>query len=275
MSAGVNRMHTTILPAMSRLLRLTFLISFCLLGHSGFAEMMEIDDENGRFMTFSAIGPIGIGDQIELLDGAAQPRRKAVSCVYLGDAIQPFHLRGKASLWLWAGPLALMAPLIILPCLMRFWKRNRGLMKMLLFGVCGWYYGMALIVFSGVYGGNFVYRARLMTSPFGFATSYRYTWLGSFFWLGIGVLLASQSCGWAKWGLPSFVIVHYLTAMAAVFLAGITGGAAFQGTRFLITACPGWIISWILLYLTGQIVLWKMFVKGQFQMQQNITLESQ
>jgi hypothetical protein len=263
------------LQAMPRLLGLSFLIPFCLLGHTALAGMMEFDNENGRFMTDSAIGLIGIGDQIELLDGpqdAVHPRTKTMSCVYIGDAVQPFHLRGKASFWIWMGPFALMAPLLILPNLMRFWKQKRRLIKILLFGTCGWYYGMALIAFTAIYGANFVCWADLMTSPLGFAMSYNYIWVGSFFWLGIGVLLASQSHRWAKWALLSFIIAHYLTAMAAVFSAGITDVDVFRSTHYLVSHYPGWIISWIFLYLTGQIALWTAFVKGRLQMQQEITL---
>jgi hypothetical protein len=224
-----------------------------------FALITDVDFDRGHFIV-TAAGPIGIGDKVESVEPAgvvyvSPGRNRTVSHVYLGNAID-FYLPGRADLWLWIGPILSITPLIFFYFLPSISKKKALALRILLFAVCGFYYGVILLFLSGLFGGNWNYWADIMGSPFSFMGPR----LGCLFWILIAVLLALASHKWAGWGLAMCVCFHYLGIIELLSWFSSSGWHIFDGTDYLLTKLPVWVISWGLIYAIGQWAIWNVLI---------------
>jgi hypothetical protein len=243
--------------------RITF-ISFFLsaLPYASFGTMMEFDDQGGRFIINSAIGPVGIGDRTEFLDATTDagptvtPRTRTISHVYLGYALD-FHLRGRASFWRSMGPILIAGPLLILGYMWRTLQKRREIIGVLLGSICGFYYGVMLRCFSGLYGGNWKSWAEIMGSPFAFMDIR----LGCLFWLVVGMLLTLRNNRWSVTMLLICMVFCYLCIFVDSIWWRSMGWFIGDGTHDLLMRYPVWCASWLLILIVGQSILWVLLVK--------------
>jgi hypothetical protein len=212
-----------------------------------------------EYIVSTPAGRFGIGDWTESAEppgvGYIPPgRMRTVSQIYLGDTFENFNfqLPGNASFWIWVGPILFFAPVLLLSCFWCIWKRARKLLKVLLFGAVGFYFGVILALLSGLYGGRSDLWAGIVGSPFSFI-DIRLGWL---FWLMAGVLLALSARRWAVWGLLICMLLHYAAIFVALVWFAPLGENIFINWPSLLNRTSAWLISYLLIYIAGQSVVW-------------------
>ena len=231
------------------------------LPYSGFSYLMDVNPARGYFVE-TAVGPIGIGDRTESSEPTgvvcvSPGRTRIVSYVYLGYAVD-FHLPGRATLWLWIGPMLVIGPLLILSFLRRIWKQKREIIKVILYAIFGFYYGVILVFFSGLSGSMWEAWADMTCSPLGYI-DFRLGWC---FWPLIGTLLALQFQRWAVWSLLISVILHYVAICGYFIYFGPQGWQSITDSVSSLKNNLAWPICWALIYIVGQCVIWIVLIKN-------------